>query len=101
MQPYALMALALTMLGMLMFFGAQGLPDPENRRRFAPAALRPLLTGQPRLVPARASSRLDAAALDAFVEMSGSRPAAKDGGPSAARRTGNGSARRWLSQRPW
>ncbi|MDQ6724871.1 MAG: hypothetical protein M3066_01645, partial [Actinomycetota bacterium] len=104
MQPYALMALALTVLGMLMFFGSQGLPDPTSRLRFAPAALRPLLTGQPRAVrvaPVAASSRLDATALDAFVEMSGPRSGAKESGPSAGRRIANLSPRRWLSQRPW
>lgn len=101
MQPYLLMALALTVIGMLMFFGSQGLPDPTNRRLIAPAAFRPLLTGQPRLVPAGASSRLDAAALDAFVEMSSTRSSPPEAAPSGSRRRGSVTARRWLSQRPW
>ena len=101
MQPWALMALGLTMLGMLMFFGSQGLPDPTSRRRLAPAVFQPLITGQPRLATAVASSRLDAAALDAFVEMSGSRERQQGTGPARRGRDAARSPRRWLSQRPW
>ena len=98
MGPAAMMAIVLTVLGMLMFFGSQGLPEAGFRAFTTPAMFRPVTPGRPRLLPAGASGRLDAAALDALVEMDGQPPANRPpSGPVAGgRRTS-----RWFSQRPW
>ena len=102
MGPAMMVALALTVMGMLLFFGSQGLPDPTARRFTSHPMFRPV-TGRPRVLPAGASSRLDAAALDALVEMEGlgggtityqDRPAGRSDRPPF-------NLRRWMSQRPW
>ncbi|MDQ4069524.1 MAG: hypothetical protein M3203_08685, partial [Actinomycetota bacterium] len=97
-QPMVAMAVALAVLGMLLFFGSQGLPDSGFRAFRTPAMFRPVMPGQPRLVPAGASSRLDAVALDALVGMaSGQQPSADHGSGAPERRRPN----RWWSSRPW
>ena len=96
-----MMALVLTVMGMLLYFGSQGLPDPSARRFVSHPMFRPV-TSRPRVLPAGASSRLDAAALDAFVEMEGmgGGMSAYDGPrPQSGRPPFN--LRRWMSQRPW
>ena len=97
-----MMALMLTVMGMLLYFGSQGLPDPSARKFTSLPMFRPV-TSRPRVLPAGASSRLDAAALDAFVEMEG-----MGGGTTSYDSTPPGGGgrppfnlRRWLSQRPW
>ena len=91
------MAIALTVLGMLMFFGAQGLPDAGFRAFRTPAMFRPMLSGQPRLLPAGYSSRLDAVAIDALVgmESQSNGPVSGSGAPDGRR------PNRWWSSRPW
>jgi hypothetical protein len=95
-----MMAIVLTVMGMLLFFGAQGLPDPAFRAFPTHPAFRPASAGGARLRPAGASSRLDAAAVDALVGMQDPAPPSDPEPPVAAR----GSwppGRRWFSQRPW
>ncbi len=96
--PVALMAMVLTVLGMLLFFGSQGLPDPAARRFVSHPMFRPAHAGGARVLPAGASSRLDGAALDALIEMTGS-PAEPDATPPQGRR--GGPRRGLFSQRPW
>ena len=102
MGPAMMVALVLTVMGMLFFFGSQGLPDPSARRFTSHPMFRPV-TSRPRVLPAGASSRLDAAALDAFVEMEGMGGGvqAYEGRPPGAGDRPPFNLRRWLSQRPW
>ena len=97
--PFMMMAIALCVLGMLMFFGAQGLPDSSFRAFTSHAMFRPLGVGGARVVPAGVSPALDSAAVDALVGMQ--HPQDHEAGPG----TGGGRARRpasrWFSQRPW
>ncbi|MDQ3898299.1 MAG: hypothetical protein M3326_13825, partial [Actinomycetota bacterium] len=89
-QPFAAMAIALTVLGMLLFFGSQGLPDAGFRAFTTPSMFRPTMPST-QLLTAGASGRLDAVALDA---MAGTDYQAAE--PPAGRRSP-----RWFSQRPW
>jgi hypothetical protein len=57
------------MLGALMLFGSRGIHDPIGRRRPAHIVRKPHPTGQPAEISTGISG-LDAAALDAFAEMS-------------------------------
>ena len=101
MGPVVMMALVLTVLGMLMFFGSQGLPDPSARAFASHPMFRPIYTGRPSVLPAGASGRLDATALDALIGMeSPTEPVAYEAPPEGSGR-GGWSRRRWLSQRPW
>ncbi len=94
--PIALMAIVLTVLGMLMYFGSQGLPDPAARLFVSHPMFRPPAAGGSRVAPTGAS-RLDAVALDAFVHMG---DAEGDGDQPPAQGRG-GWHRRWFTQRPW
>ena len=96
-----MMALVLTVLGMLMFFGSQGLPDQAARLFTSHPAFRPVPAGGPRAVPVNATGRLDAAALDALAHMDDSGGTSQhDGPPATGGRSGNWQ-RRLFSQRPW
>jgi hypothetical protein len=95
--PVALMAIVLTVLGMLMYFGSQGLPDQAVRLFGSHPMFRPAMAGGARVLPAGATSRLDGAALDALAAMGG----ADDDGPRPQGRVAGGWNRRWFSQRPW
>ena len=101
--PFVMMALALAVLGMLMFFGSQGLPDSSFRAFTSHPMFRPLGVGGARVVPAGVSPALDNAAVDALVGMG--QPGDDARGPRLGSGTGRGSARRpgsrWFSQRPW
>ena len=101
MGPVMLVAMVLTVLGMLMFFGSQGLPDQAARKFVSHPMFRPAMAGGPRLLPAGASSRLDGAALDALVHMeAGGGASAADGAPTQG--SGRSSWHRKLfTQRPW
>lgn len=97
-----MMALVLTVLGMLMYFGTQGLPDPAARAFVSHPMFRPGMAGQPRALLAGASSRLDPAALDALLgmeAMNGHSP--DDGRGSEAAGRGGRHPRQWFSSRPW
>ena len=93
MQPVMAMALALTVLGMLMFFGTQGLPDSGFRAFKTPAMFRPVMPSGTQLLAANASGQLDAVALDA---MAGTEHRAPESSAGSGRRT-----KRLFSQRPW
>ena len=69
MGPVVMMALVLTVLGMLMFFGSQGLPDQAARLFTSHPMFRPVAAGGARAIPAGATGRLDGAALDALAHM--------------------------------
>jgi hypothetical protein len=100
MGPVMLMAMVLTVLGMLLFFGSQGLPDQAARKFVSHPMFRPVMAGGARVLPKGASSRLDGAALDALVHMDGAGGTSTvDGPPSPARSTG--SWKRLFNQRPW
>ena len=97
-QP-VMMALVFTVLGMLLYFGSQGLPDQSARKFTTHPMFRPVNT-RPRVALAGASSgRLDAAALDALSAMEApSEPSNPDGEAPAAQ---GWQKPRWFSQRPW
>jgi len=100
MGPISMMALVLTVLGMLMFFGSRGLPDQAARLFPSHPMFRPAMAGGSRARPAGASNRLDGAALDALVHMDGtSGPSSSDDAPATASRRGG--SRRMFSKRPW
>jgi len=98
-----MMALVLTVLGMLMFFGSQGLPDQAARLFTSHPMFRPAAAGGARVRPAGASGLLDGAALDAFVHMDGADGigGSRDAGPSAPSGGRGNWHRRLFSQRPW
>ena len=100
MGPVAMMALVLTVLGMLMFFGSQGLPDQAARLFTSHPMFRPAMAGGPRVQPSGATSRLDGAALDALVHMEAS-GAVDDHGPRSPASSRGGWHRRIFTQRPW
>lgn len=101
MGPPMLAAIVLTVLGMLMFFGSQGLPDQAARRFVSHPMFRPVMAGGARLLPAGASSRLDGAALDALVHMeAGGSIAPVDGAPVEGPGR-SGWHRKLFTQRPW
>ena len=100
MGPVAMMALVLTVLGMLMFFGSQGLPDQAARLFTSHPMFRPAMAGGARMQPSGSSSRLDGAALDALVHMEAS-GAVDDDGPRSPAAGRSGWQRRLFSQRPW
>ena len=93
-QPMVAMAIALTVLGMLLFFGSQGLPEPSFRAFNTPAMFRPVMPSGTQLLTAGTSRGLDAVAMDA---MSGTGYQAPDDSAPSGRR----STKRWFSQRPW
>ena len=96
-----MMAIVLTVLGMLLFLGSQGLPDSGFRAFTSHPMFRPANVGGSRLLPAGASPRLDAAALDALVGMEGMAPPTRYEDPPDAPSGGGWRTPRWLSQRPW
>lgn len=102
MGPVMLMAMVLTVLGMLLFFGSQGLPDQAARKFVSHPMFRPAMAGGARVLPKGASPRLDGAALDALVHMdmdgAGGTPSA--GGPPTQGRS-SGGWKRLFDQRPW
>ena len=100
MAPVALMALMLTVLGMLMFFGSQGLPDPAARLFTSHPMFRPVAAGGARTIPAGATGRLDGAALDALAHMEDTGGGPRTDGPSAQGRNSSWQ-RRFFNQRPW
>ena len=100
MGPVMLMAMVLTVLGMLMFFGSQGLPDQAARKFVSHPMFRPVMAGGARILPKGASSRLDGAALDALVHMDGHGGSSPIDGPPAHGR-GTGGWKRLFDQRPW
>jgi len=98
MGPVMLMAMVLTVLGMLFFFGSQGLPDQAARRFVSHPMFRPVIAGGARLLPKSASTRLDGAALDAFVHMEGmGSESTVEGPPQGRSRTSRG----LFNRRPW
>ena len=101
MAPVVLVALVLTVLGMLMFFGTQGVPDQAARLFTSHPMFRPVPAGGARVLAAGATGRLDGPALDALAQMGdmGSGPD-NDGSPSQGRSSGNWQ-RRFFTQRPW
>ena len=98
MGPAMLAAMVVTVLGMLMFFGSQGLPDQAARKFVSHPMFRPAMAGGARVLPAGASPRLDGAALDALVHMEGMGGTAGADGPPAPRSSW---ARKLFTQRPW
>jgi hypothetical protein len=102
MGPVVLMAMMLTVLGMLLFFGSQGLPDQAARLFTSHPMFRPAMAGGARVRPAGVSPRLDGAALDAFAAMQDMGGASHaDDQPSQSSGRSGGWQRRWFSQRPW
>ncbi len=101
MAPVVLVAFVLTVLGMLMFFGTQGVPDQAARLFTSHPMFRPLPAGGARILAASATGRLDGPALDALAQMGdmGGGPD-NDGSPQQGRSSGNWQ-RKLFSQRPW
>ena len=100
MGPVMLMAMVLTVLGMLMFFGSQGLPDQAARKFVSHPMFRPAMAGGARVLPKGASSRLDGAALDALVHMDSAGGSSSVEGPPSQGRSSR-SWQRLFNQRPW
>ncbi|MGI8807905.1 MAG: hypothetical protein ACR2KK_08710, partial [Acidimicrobiales bacterium] len=101
MGPAVMMAMVLTVLGMLLFFGSQGLPDPAARRFISHPMFRPAAAGGARVRPAGATGRLDGPALDALAHMDQLGGSRHDGRPSEGGGSGSSWQRRLFSHRPW